>query len=129
MAKQRFKPDHPLADDSGWVELNDDYYVYLPQTDPDNVATIDGQRICMNYISDHMDETRHMANGKYYTSKSSFRKATKAAGCIEVGNDPSIIPKARKPIVMDRRKRREDIRSALHEIKGKTKTKKRSKQI
>ena len=38
-------------------------------------------------ISDIMPETRHMANGKTYTSKSEYRKATKAAGCIEVGNE------------------------------------------
>ena len=39
-----------------------------------------------HYIADGMDATRHMANGKMYDSKSEFRKATRAAGCVEVGD-------------------------------------------
>lgn len=38
-------------------------------------------------ISDHMPPTRHMATGALMDSKSAFREATRAAGCVEVGND------------------------------------------
>lgn len=37
---------------------------------------------------DTMPALRHMADGRIYESKSRFRAATRAAGCIEVGNDP-----------------------------------------
>ena len=40
-------------------------------------------------ISDHMDNLVNHADGRHYESKSEFRKATKAAGYEEVGNDPS----------------------------------------
>lgn len=39
-------------------------------------------------ISDVMDETEHPCDGRHYTSKSAFRRVTRANGCIEVGNDP-----------------------------------------
>ena len=37
--------------------------------------------------SDEMPATLNHADGKMYDSKSNFRKATRAAGCYEVGND------------------------------------------
>lgn len=70
-------------------------------------------------IGDHMDSTRHMADNKFYTSKSEFRKATKAAGCIEVGTETAHMLKPRKPIALDRMKRRNDIRQAVSQLKNK----------
>lgn len=37
-------------------------------------------------ISDTMDAAEHV-DGRFYTSKSEFRKVTKANGLIEVGNE------------------------------------------
>jgi hypothetical protein len=68
-------------------------------------------------ISDNMDATRHMADGRFYTSKSKFRQATKAAGCIEVGNDPAI-SRPRPPVKMDRGARRDAIRRAIYDIRN-----------
>jgi hypothetical protein len=39
-------------------------------------------------ISDHMEPTKHHATGKVHDSKSQFRRDTKAAGCVEIGNEP-----------------------------------------
>lgn len=74
--------------------------------------------VTMNFISDTMEPTRHMANGKYYTSKAAFRAATKAAGCVEIGNETKYLTKKRQPIKLDRKKRREDIRKAIHDVKN-----------
>ena len=71
-----------------------------------------------NIISDIMDPTRHMANNRYYTSKSEFRKATKAAGCIELGNETATLLKPRKPATLDRGKRREDIQRAIYQLRN-----------
>jgi hypothetical protein len=68
------------------------------------------------YISDHMDPTRHMADGRLYDSKSEFRKATKAAGCVEVGNE-RLKPFA--PPKLDRAERAMDIKRAIYELTGK----------
>lgn len=38
-------------------------------------------------ISDTMDAMVHPVTGKLMDSKSRFRQATRAAGCVEVGND------------------------------------------
>lgn len=70
-----------------------------------------------NVISDTMESTRHMATGKYFTSKAAFRAETKAAGCVEVGNDSSLT-RPRKPVPLSREKRREDIRRTLYELRN-----------
>lgn len=38
-------------------------------------------------IRDNMDALRHPATGEMFDSKSQFRRATKDAGCEELGND------------------------------------------
>jgi hypothetical protein len=68
-------------------------------------------------ISDVMAETRHMANGKMYTSKAKFRQATRDAGCVEVGNETATLLKPRKPIQLDRGQRREQIQRVIKELK------------
>lgn len=68
------------------------------------------------YISDHMNPTQHMANGRFYDSKSEFRKATRAAGCIEVGNERL---KPFSPPRLDRTRRAVDIKRAIYELTGK----------
>lgn len=69
-------------------------------------------------ISDEMDPTRHMADCKFYTSKAKFRQATRAAGCQEVGNEEVALLKPRNPVVLDRGRRRDDIRRAIYEIRN-----------
>lgn len=69
-------------------------------------------------ISDEMPATRHMADGKHYTSKAKFRKATRAAGCIEIGAEIATCLKPRKPVLLDRQKRVDDIRAAIRQLKG-----------
>jgi hypothetical protein len=69
-------------------------------------------------ISDEMPETRHMADNKYYTSKAKFRAATRAHGCIEVGNETATLLKPRKPAELDRRKRADDIRRSIYELRN-----------
>jgi hypothetical protein len=70
-----------------------------------------------NVISDIMPETRHMVTGRYHTSKAAFRAETKAAGCIEVGNDPAIT-RPRKPVPLSREKRRDDIRRTIYDLRN-----------
>lgn len=39
-------------------------------------------------MNDTMDAIRSEADGRMYDSKSSYRRALRAAGCVEVGNEP-----------------------------------------
>ena len=41
-------------------------------------------------ISDTIADTWHPATGKTYDSKSAFRRATKAAGCVEIGTEKQV---------------------------------------
>jgi hypothetical protein len=69
-------------------------------------------------ISDTMEPTRHMANGKMYDSKAEFRQATRDAGCIELGNETATLLKPRQQIQLDRGKRRDDIRKTIYELRN-----------
>jgi hypothetical protein len=66
-------------------------------------------------ISDEIPPLVNHADGRMYTSKHKFREATKAAGCVEIGNEEAV--RRRKPVLMDRRQRREDIRRAISDLK------------
>lgn len=72
-------------------------------------------------INDSMPELRHMADGKYYSSKAKFREVTKAHDCQEVGSETAYMLKPRKRILPDRYKRRDDIKKAIYELKNKRK--------
>lgn len=65
-------------------------------------------------ITDQMPPTEHPFDGGIYTSKSSFRRVTKAGGGIEVGNDPQRLraPERKEP-------NRKEIRAALERAKAK----------
>ena len=64
-------------------------------------------------ISDEMAPTKHMADGRHYTSKAKFRRATKDAGCVEVGNDPAIYGRPRAPVSFNPTVRRQEIRESI----------------
>lgn len=72
--------------------------------------------IAPNVIRDGMDPTVHMATGRIFDSKSAFRQETKAAGCIEVG-DHRFTGK-RDPIKLDKRKRVDDIKRAVYDLRN-----------
>lgn len=69
-------------------------------------------------ISDIMPETKHMVTGRVHTSKSEFRKDTRATGGTEVGNEIAAATKERKPIELDRRQRRDDIGRAIYDLRN-----------
>jgi hypothetical protein len=75
----------------------------------------------IHVISDIMEPTKHMADGQYYTSKSAFRKVTRAYGCLEVGNETPTLMKPREPVKLDRRKRADDIRRAIYDLRNRSK--------
>ena len=66
-------------------------------------------------ISDTMEPTKHHATGRMISSKREFSKETRAAGCIELGNEP-IRPRA--PVKLERAARREAIREAIYRLKN-----------
>lgn len=66
-------------------------------------------------ISDAMSPTLHHADGRTYESKRQFRDVTRAHGCVEIGNERQT---PRAPAKLDKRKRREDIKRALWQVKN-----------
>lgn len=100
-----YRPDHPDANENGLIDRN----MLLPHFGRGEAAYV---------ISDEMPPTRHMCDGKHYTSKAKFRETTKAFGCVEVGNETATLLKPRKPIELDRGERRNDIRRAMWELRN-----------
>ncbi len=67
-------------------------------------------------ISDTMPETEHI-DGRFYTSKSAFRRVTKENGCVEIGNDPARLRIPERP-KGDKAKRHEAVRKAIAKVLG-----------
>lgn len=99
-----YRPNHPQANANGMVDAS---LVYEG-----------GAGTAPYIISDNMGATRHMATGRMHTSKSEFRKDTKASGCFEIGNETSTVLKPRQPVLLDRAKRRDDIRRTIYNLRN-----------
>ena len=69
----------------------------------------------VSVISDAMPALKHMGTGEVLDSKAKFRDATKASGCVELGNEPI---KSRPRIKLDRGQRREHIRKAIYDLRN-----------
>lgn len=112
-----YRPDCSWANKDGFIEKAD-YYQWLSMNKEDKRMFVGNQPVTIRFNTDEMPPTRHMVNGKYYTSKKKFRDETKARGCIEVGNETSTLLKRRTPKVPDKRQRREDIKKSIYELKN-----------
>ena len=118
MASYVYKPECPYANERGMVEKNEDYYMWLSFNSKDNRMMNGNQPVELRFISDSMDPTMHMSNGKLYTSKKKFRDETRARGCIEVGNEAPTLNKKRQPVKLDKRQRREDIKKSIYQLRN-----------
>lgn len=105
MTSYVYRPDHPKANKNGMVDKNE-----LFEEAHSESAYV---------ISDTMEETRHMATGEYFTSKSKFREQTRRSGCIEVGNEVDFMLKPRKRVDPTREERRNHIRQAIRYLQSK----------
>lgn len=66
-------------------------------------------------ISDTMIPLKHMGTGQVIDSKAKYRQATRASGCIELGNEPI---KPRVPVKLDSGQRREAIRKTIYDLRN-----------
>ena len=69
-----------------------------------------------NVIRDGMDPTMHMATGRMFDSKSAFRRETRAAGCIEVGDHK--FKAKRESIKLDKRERVDAIKRSIYDLRN-----------
>lgn len=97
----------------GWHEL-DAWPVACMPTAPE--ARSDAIPV-PRFISDTMDPTEHV-DGRFYTSKSAFRRVTKERGYVELGNDPARLNVPAKP-KPDRKANIEAIKQAEHMVANK----------
>lgn len=93
-----------------------DWSVPLSKTAPpprpqSNRADLPAPRL----ILDTMDALPHPITGEVLDSKSAFRARTKAAGGVELGNEK---PKPRLRPKMDKRKRADDIKKAIYDLRN-----------
>jgi len=95
-----YRPNHPSANENGMVERH-----LVHEDRPWSVSV----------ISDTMEPTKHHGTGKVISSKRAFSAETRAAGMIELGNEPI---RARKPVQLDRGQRREAIRKSIYELRN-----------
>ena len=109
-----YRPGHPLSSEFGFVD-KEELYGY---SFDDMRGSFGNEPLSVHVISDTMEPTRHMGDGKTYTSKHKFREATRRAGCIEVGDQTHHLTKPKQPVKVDRRQLREDIKRSIHELRN-----------
>lgn len=89
-----YRPHHPQANENGMVPVS----IAGPRIEKSQATYV---------ISDTIPHMKHPGTGEMIDSKSRFRQATRAAGCVEVGTDPAAAkPRPRfevteREIVMD----------------------------
>ena len=105
MTRWLYRPKNHLANDNGMVKAD----LVFDEHTSNNAPYV---------ISDEMPSTRHMADGRYFTSKAKFRAHTKATGHFEIGEELPTMLAPRKPEKMDRKKRREDIKRTIYELRN-----------
>lgn len=124
MPKYKHMPNHPYANERGIVEVNDKFYegLYLMGAMGEDKRMMRGNEpVVINYISDNMPPTKHMALDIYdapIDSKSKFRRITKERGCVEVGDQTHVLTKKRAPAKLDRKLRRDHIKDALQKLRS-----------
>lgn len=123
MPSYKYCPECPLANENGMVLKDHLYYSWLELQKSDKRMFIGNEPVIIRYNSDGMDSTRNMCDGKYYDSKSKFRKITKQYGCIEVGNETEYMMKkaqqkipTKDQVYKNKKQRREDIKRAVWEL-------------
>ncbi len=99
-----YRPNHPFCDDNGMVEAS--------MAGPKHISSS-----APGVIRDEIEPTRHMADGKYYTSKAKMRSVNKDYNCVEVGNEISTLMKPRQRIELSREQRRNEIRKAISQLR------------
>jgi len=118
MTSYIYKPECPFAKDNGMVEKGE-YLRWDFYRKPNKQMMRGNEPVTLRFIGDEIAPTRHMANGKYYTSKAKYRTATRAAGCIEVGNESLIKPKKYIPTTA-RKELRENLKQSIRALKEET---------
>jgi hypothetical protein len=120
MTSYLYRPGHSMANARGFVEKSE-FYMHKFYTEPDLRMMRGNEPVTLNFISDEMEPTRHMVNGKFYTSKHKFRQQTKQSGCIEIGNEVDTVTKAKKYIPPSSKKQLvQDIKNAAKQLTEKT---------
>lgn len=77
-----------------WIDLGDGRQVFR------KIETVERKRSSLPAPMlnlDTMPDVQHPCTGEYISSKSEFRKVTKAHGCVEIGNDPARLKPRQKP--------------------------------
>lgn len=102
-----------MMSEYGWIKLDDgrERYCRLDRGAPPKVSELPFPMV----MRDDMDPVQSMLDGKMYTSKSALRATYKAAGVIEIGNDPSRLkPRQRK--MPDRKKIKDTVEKAFARV-------------
>lgn len=92
-----------------WFDLGDGREVY--RRIDNHPAPKRSHLPCPRIAGDTMEPVQSQLDGKFYDSKSALRATYKAAGVVEVGNDPARLRPRQRPKI-DRAKVRDTIEKA-----------------
>lgn len=99
--RERYHPDHGMIPADQWERL---------MAGPRRRSALPCPMVIRDDLGEHL---LHPATGEHYDSKSAFRDATKASGCIEMGNDAAA---SARPEYREAGGVEQDIKRAIEEL-------------
>ena len=76
-----------------------------------------GPQIISDYAGSGINGFKSMADGKYYDSKSAYRKDLKSRGLVELGNDAPTVAKGPEAVINEK-DLKQDIANAIQQLGG-----------
>lgn len=76
-----------------------------------------GPQVISDYTGSGINGIQSMADGKYYDSKSAYRKSLKEKGLVELGNDAPTVGKGPEASISER-ELKQDIKTAIEQLGG-----------
>lgn len=99
--RERYHPDHGMIPVHEWERL---------KATESRRSGLPCPMVIRDDLGQHL---LHPATGEHYDSKAAFRAATKASGCVEMGNDAASY---RKPEYREAGGVEQDIKRAIEEL-------------
>lgn len=83
----------------------------------EKVETRKGPQVISDYAGKDINGIQSMADGKYYDSKSEYRRSLKEKGLVELGNDAPTVGKGPEASISER-ELKHDIKTAIEQLGG-----------
>ena len=115
----------PYNDSGAWLKLRMVQLKVREAIESGKVQTVKhepvkrqrGPQVISDTVGSDINGIQSMADGKYYDSKSEYRRSLKEKGLVELGNDAPVVGKGPEASISER-ELKHDIKTAIEQLGG-----------